>query len=161
MRLRGVSPMKQQHRPAVAILEDDPARIEPMRGVLKATLPTCERRFFGAAPEMIAWLAEHLVRVVFVSLDHDLDSVAPRSKQAADPGCGRDVADWLARQPPICPVFVHTTNQDASVGMLRVLLAAGWPTHRVYPRSDIDWVTKEWADDLLAHLRDGWIQLRF
>src|SRR4051812_1632625 len=105
----------RHQRPAVAILEDDPARVEPMRRVLKATLPTCERRFFAAAPEMIAWLAEHLVRVVFISLDHDLDSVVPLAHQQADPGCGRDAADWIAGQIPICPVFVHTSNQDASV----------------------------------------------
>ena len=148
-------------QPAVAILEDDPQRVEHMRRVLKATLPTCELRFFAAAPDMIRWLSEHLVRVVFISLDHDLDSVVPRTSQPTDPGCGRDVADWLAAQMPICPVFVHTSNQDASVGMMRVLLETGWPTHRVYPRSDIGWVSIEWADDLRAHLRDGWIQLRF
>ena len=148
-------------RPAVAILEDDPARVEPMRRVLKATLPTCERRFFAAAPDMVAWLAENLVRVVFISLDHDLDSVVPRTRQRRDPGCGRNVADWIAGQIPICPVFVHTTNEDASVGMMWVLRESGWPVHRVYPRSDLEWITCEWADDLRAHLRDGWIQLRF
>ena len=151
----------EQYRPAVAILEDHPERVEHMRRVLKATLPACERRFFAEAPDMIKWLGEHLVRVVFVSLDHDLDSVIRLSQRATDPGCGRDVADWLAAQPPICPVFVHTTNEDASLGMIRVLEEAGWPTHRVYPRGDLEWIEQEWADDLRAHLRDGWIQLRF
>jgi hypothetical protein len=149
------------HRPAVAILEDDPQRVELMRGVLKVTLPTCERRFFAAAPDMVEWLCEHLVRVVFISLDHDLDWVVPRALQSCDPGCGRDVADWLAAQMPICPVFVHTSNQDASVGMMRVLAESGWPTHRVYPAPDLTWVTTYWAADLNAYLRDGWIQLRF
>jgi hypothetical protein len=85
-----------QLRPAVAILEDDPLRVGHMRRVVKSMLPTCERRFFAEAPDMITWLAEHLVRVVFVSLDHDLDSVVPLSQRINDPGCGRDVADWLA-----------------------------------------------------------------
>lgn len=152
--------MQSPDRPAVAILEDNPERVEPMRRVLKTTLPTCERRFFAAAPDMIAWLQVHLVRAVFVSLDHDLDSVVPIAQQPSDPGCGRDVADWLAGQMPICPVFVHTSNYDASLGMMRVLNDAGWPIHRVYPRSDIEWVTREWADDLRAYLRDGWIQTR-
>jgi tryptophanyl-tRNA synthetase len=88
--------MRHPHLPAVAILEDDPERVEHMRRVLKATLPTCEQRFFAAAPDMIAWLAEHLVRVVLISLDHDLDSIVPIAQQATDPGCGRDVADWIA-----------------------------------------------------------------
>src|SRR4051794_17554286 len=156
----GARTMGHHQLPAVAILEDDPERVEHMRRVLKATLPTCEQRFFAAAPDMIAWLAEHLVRVVLISLDHDLDSNVPIAHQATDPGCGRDVADWIAAQIPICPVFVHTSNADASLGMMRVLRDAEWPVHRVYPRSDIDWVTREWAEEVRAFLRDGWIQLR-
>ena len=30
-------------------------------------------------------------------------------------GRGRDVADWLARQPASCPVIVHSSNRDGAV----------------------------------------------
>jgi hypothetical protein len=99
--------------------------------------------------------------VVFISLDHDLDSVVPREQQAYDPGCGRDVSDWIAAQIPICPVFVHTSNENASVAMLCALNDAGWPTRRSYLCGGMSWIETDWADDLRAFLRDGWIQLRF
>ena len=144
-------------QPVVAILEDNPARVQVMRAVLQEVLPEFEFRFYPNAPEMLAWLDEALGRVVFISLDHDLDSVVPREEQAFDPGCGRDVADYLAARPPVCPVIVHTSNNEAAPGMLDVLHESGWRATRVYPRDGINWIRSDWAADLRELLARGWI----
>ena len=145
--------------PAVAILEDHPDRVTAMQAVLAEVLPGVECHFFPGAPEMLAWLRDEggLARAVLISLDHDLDSVVPVHLQHRDPGCGRDVADWLASQPAVCPVVVHTTNEQAAPGMMRVLRERGWPVWRVYPRDGHAWIGTDWASDLRDLIRRGWI----
>lgn len=139
----------------VAILEDDPRRVDAMRPVLEELLPACDHVFIANAPDMIRWLGENLWSCVLISLDHDLDSVVPRERQAFDPGCGRDVADFLAKSPPVCPVIVHTTNYDASLGMMRVLGETGWPLRRVYPCDDLAWIARDWAADVRQLIEHG------
>ena len=89
----------------VAILEDDPARIAAMRACLDELLPGAAAAFFEDAMQMIAWLGRHLGDVVLISLDHDLPLRADRGR-TVDCGTGRQVADYLASVPPICPVIV-------------------------------------------------------
>ncbi|HET6250134.1 MAG TPA: cyclic-phosphate processing receiver domain-containing protein [Tepidisphaeraceae bacterium] len=141
----------------VVILEDNPARIALMDPILSEILPQFDHRFFANAPDMIAWLAGNLARVVFISLDHDLDSVVPVSLQAFDPGCGLDVVDCLAKFPPVCPVIVHTSNADAGMTMLFRLRDAGWFASRVYPRDGMDWIAGDWAHDIRALVERRWI----
>jgi hypothetical protein len=131
------NPMQQ----AIAILEDDERRLATMRDYLSDKFPFFECVFFRSAPEAIAWLRKELPRTVLVGLDHDLE---PSEGVAADPGTGRDVADLLARQPPSCPVLIHSTNNPAAIGMMADLEAAGWPVGRLGPYGDLAWIAEAW-----------------
>jgi len=143
--------------PSVVILEDNPARTALMRPVLSEILPQFEHLIFANAPEMIEWLRDGLVHVVFMSLDHDLDSVVPVHEQPFDPGCGLDVVDYLLKQSPVAPVIVHTSNDSAGSSMLFRLRDAGWFASRVYPRNGMGWITTDWASDIRAMVKRGWI----
>jgi CheY-like chemotaxis protein len=141
----------------VAILEDNPKRVVLMSKVLERVLPTYVPQFVANAPEMIAWMEKHLHEVGLRSLDHDLDSVVPREMQPFDPGCGRDIVNWLAEQPPVCPVLVHTTNAPEAVGMIRVMREKGWPVWRTRPHNQMEWIETDWEADLWGLIRAGWI----
>lgn len=121
----------------IAILEDDRPRREAMASFLP---PGVEARWFDRAPDLIAWLAEHLAACALISLDHDL--LAP---PGVDPGTGRDVADHLATRAPGPPVLVHTSNGHAAPGMMWTLERAGWQVVRVVPFSDLEWIERSWA----------------
>jgi hypothetical protein len=144
------------HR-VIAILEDDPARIEAMRASLREFLPGVEQRFFEHAGEMIAWLADHLSDVMLISLDHDLPIRRGDDGEMIDFGTGRQVVDYLCTVPVSCPVIVHSSNNVFAPGMVRCLKDAGWTYARVYPYIDTDWVRTTWTDQIKAYLRDGLI----
>lgn len=135
---------------AVAILEDNAERLEEMRACLAKVLPGLEQVYFDNAFLMIEWLKAHLAQVVLISLDHDLPT---------DPDCGtgRDVADFLAGLPPTCPVIVHTSNEYFAPGMMQVLGEAQWPTARVYPHNDHNWIRCDWADQIRQFTGSAWI----
>ena len=141
----------------VAILEDHPGRVAAMAVVLREVLPQFRMEFFASAPQMIAWLRGHSTDPVLISLDHDLDSVVPRALQPADPGEGRDVADYLSALPPVCPVIVHSSNTHAAAGIRRVLDQGGWPTASVAPINDLAWVQEDWKVCIRVMQREGWI----
>lgn len=139
----------------VAILEDDPAREAAFRAILADMLPAYGVAVFDRADAMTGWLADHLHRVSLISLDHDLP-LPPRGSPG--PGCGRDVADYLAARPPVCPVIVHTSNNTAAPGMMRVLRHAGWSPARVYPSADAAaWVAVNWKPVVRQWLTAGLI----
>ena len=139
----------------VAILEDDPARVAAFLGCLADLLPTYVVVTFDRADAMVDWLAGHLAGTALISLDHDLP--LPRRGEP-DPGCGRDVADYLAGRPAVCPVIVHTSNNTFAPGMMRVLREAGWAPARVYPSADATaWVSANWAPLLRRWLAAGLI----
>jgi hypothetical protein len=74
-----------------------------------------------------------------------------------DPGTGRDVADWLATNRPVCPVIIHSTNDLAVPGMQRVLEDSGWNCRCVTPYGDLDWIREIWHDavaEILANYRE-------
>src|SRR4051812_20324905 len=110
----------------IVLLDDEPDRIAAMRPLSAERFPKHEVVVFENAPDMIAWLAEHLSSVRLLSLDHDLGPNQQRNGETFDPGIGRDVADFLATRPPQCPVVLHTTNRQALPGMRAVLEDAGW-----------------------------------
>ena len=132
----------------VAILEDDPRRLTAMRECVTRHLPKYEIATFDNADEMIVWLEDHLGEVVLISLDHDLPLVQMRDGQRVDAGTGRMVADWLCEQRPVCPVIVHTSNENFGPGMMRVLRDGGWVHVRVYPHADCDWIGTVWAEEI-------------
>lgn len=136
----------------VAVLEDDERRREGMARILAAEVPQHEPVFFDNAPEMIAWLREHLPEVALLCLDHDLGPNRRRGDSVFDPGCGRDVVDAIAGQAPCCPVVIHTTNSLAAPGMVFALEAGGWRVERVVPFSDLEWLTVAWLPVVRSEL---------
>jgi len=129
----------------LAVLEDD----RPRREAMAASLPRDIRViWFERAPAMNTWLDEHLASCALISLDHDL--VSPSVED--DPGCGRDVADFLAARTPGPTIIVHTSNYIAAPGMMWTLEHAGWTVERVVPFSDLEWVERAWAPAVLRVL---------
>ncbi|MCT7974277.1 cyclic-phosphate processing receiver domain-containing protein [Laspinema olomoucense] len=138
----------------IAILEDDPGRIQAMEKRLKQSFPNCSSIFFNNAPDIIAWLKSHLHECLLLSLDHDLGPSWERNGQLFDPGIGRDVVDYLITQLPQFPVILHTSNSDAEIGMEMALKGANWHCERVIPYHSLDavdswdWIDSGWADTL-------------
>ena len=129
----------------IAILEDDERRVASMRSVLASLASGHETRFFDSAHAMIAWLRDHLDRVVLISLDHDLLPPLDEAEAPRPPGCGQDVVDYLRGQPPRCPVILHTSNVLAAPLMEEPLALAGWDVKRVVPFFDLEWIGSAWG----------------
>lgn len=141
----------------IFLLEDNPARLARMLAVLRTAFPDHRVHVEDDCDAAIAFLRDNQPAIDLISLDHDLDSVPRDEDPPRDHGCGRPVADFLATQPPTCPVIVHTTNATAGDGMFYELKRANWPVFRVYPHDHHDWVDSDWAE-LLAKLKSGhWI----
>ena len=136
----------------IAILEDDSPRIEEMRQCLSTCLPQCEVVFFDNAPDMIAWLRDHLHEITLICLDHDLGPNRCRDGDVFDPGTGRDVANYLATRRPQFPVLIHTTNTLAAPGMELVLDDSGWPHSRIVPYNDCEWIQSAWIIAVKGYL---------
>lgn len=136
----------------IALLDDDPDRIRAMVDCLIGYLPDFENAIFDNAPDMIEWLSEHLKETALICLDHDLGPNRTRNGEVFDPGTGRDVANFLAIQNPVCPVVIHTTNNLAAPGMELVLEDSGWPHLRIVPYNDLEWVAADWIFEVLTAL---------
>ncbi|MBX3413764.1 MAG: hypothetical protein KF708_13820 [Pirellulales bacterium] len=135
-------------RHSMVILDDEPDRIEAMLDALRGVFPKLSPIVFDNAPEMVDWLHDGLETVTLICLDHDLGPNRRRGELLFDPGIGRDVADFLARQTPTCPVLIHTTNHIAAPGMLRVLQESGWQTSQVTPYGDLEWIGEVWVAEV-------------
>lgn len=127
-----------------------------MKACLAGIFPCAQIVFRDDARAMINWLAQHLGEVILISLDHDLPLRTVDGK-SVDCGTGRQVADYLASLPPLCPVIVHSSNDQCAAGMFIALKDAGWPCSRVYPCDDLTWIASAWADRVRQYLREGWI----
>jgi hypothetical protein len=132
------------HRSKIAILEDDSDRTVEMRRCVCDLSPARDIIFFDNAPEMIAWLGDHLSELRLICLDHDLGPNRLRNDVVFDPGTGRDVADFLAKRMPQCFVLIHTTNTLAAPGMELALGDAGWSCSRIVPYNDLEWIESAW-----------------
>jgi len=128
----------------IVILEDNADRRRVMLDCLRDRFPQYEVLFFRSASEMVGHLQRHLGRVLAISLDHDLEPADPRSPEAADPGTGRDVANFLATRRPTCPVVIHSSNTFGTLGMKDVLDETHWPTYVVTPFDDTAWIAESW-----------------
>ncbi len=137
----------------IAILEDDPGRTAAFRDVLARLAADHVVVIIDNAPDLIGWLEQGLASSVLICLDHDLGPSRHRGDERFEPGCGRDVVDWLAQRPAQCPVIVHSSNGVAVTGMLFALEEAGWSTGRVIPFGGLDWVEAEWAPAITRALR--------
>ncbi len=132
----------------IVILDDEPQRIHAMLTCLDRKHPQFERIAFDNAPEMNAWLREHVAECELICLDHDLGPTRRRENEGFDPGVGQDVVVLLAEFPPVCPVIVHTTNTIARPGMLSTLADASWRVSYVSPYDDTRWIREVWAAEV-------------
>jgi hypothetical protein len=141
----------------IAILEDHEGRATAMRLVAARVLPEINFVAFDCASDMLGWLDRILPHTVLISLDHDLLPQGPRDARGRlrDPGTGRDVANYLAGFPCVCPVIVHTSNVHAAPGMLHMLREAGWVCSAVTPRDDVAWVAEEWQSEVVLYRERG------
>lgn len=129
----------------IVILEDNQDRQRIMRDCLANLTADQPTQFFKTAFETIDWLKTHLSDTGFIALDHDLEMLeGDDPRKLVDPGTGRDVANFLATQEPVCPVIIHTTNMPAGVGMEMALKEAGWATRRIVPYGDLEWIPEIW-----------------
>jgi len=128
------------------ILEDNPKRTAAFQNAAKLGRQTEEIRIWRIASQMIQELPAVLSGTTLLSLDHDLYK---QNESDPDPGCGRDVANYLAKQKPLCPVIVHSTNTNAAWGMHNELTSAGWTVEIIHHLDEADWIETRWL--ALAH----------
>lgn len=109
------------NRPRVLILDDDPRRHEAFERMMKGAQIT--RAY--TAPQAIQ-LLQTPPNFDLVFLDHDLP-ISAELVGVTDPGCGLQVAAFIAENPGYRPerVWIHTWNDSARVKMARMLRAAG------------------------------------
>lgn len=128
----------------IVILEDNQDRVAVMRACLRDRFHQYDARFFDDARKTIEFLNESLDETILLLLDHDLELKCDSNGVTTDPGTGREVADFLAGKPAVCPVIIHTTNSAAGAGMEMALQESNWQTLRVVPYDDTTWITEEW-----------------
>ncbi len=104
--------------------------------------------FFTDSVSMIRFLSDHLQETIALSLDHDLDGSYDAEGRFIDAGTGRDMANYLAKRAPVCPVLIHTSNSLAAIGMEMELRDAKWQTRRVLPFDDLAWIGRDWFPEL-------------
>ena len=123
------------------VLEDNSNRTAAFQNAAKLCRQSEEIRIWRIAAQMIQELPKLLSRATLLSLDHDLYK---QRESDPDPGCGRDVANFLARQKPLCPVIIHSTNTDAAWGMHNELTSAGWKIEIIHHLDEADWIETRW-----------------
>jgi hypothetical protein len=119
-----------------------------MNRILDGAFPLATRALFDNAPEMIAWLEQHLADVDLLCLDHDLVCTTERYEGRFDPGTGQDVVDYLVTRSEMRSVVIHTSNWGAVAGMVTPLERAGWRVWRVIPFADLKWLDTAWLPTL-------------
>ncbi|GAB4139576.1 MAG: hypothetical protein Tsb009_08540 [Planctomycetaceae bacterium] len=140
---------------AIWILEDNFERTIAMRQVLRERYGIRTPPVFVAAQYFIENIEAELSQARLISLDHDLEMIEKHDGTFFDPGTGRDVADFLSSQKPVCPVIIHSTNVPAAVGMEVVLQEAGWETTRITPYDDIEWINDIWIETVQQYLGES------
>ena len=99
---------------------------------------------------MIRDLPGHLPNATLLSLDFDL---IPDSKSTGDPGSGLDVCAFLATQDPVCPIILHSSNEQAVWEMLFKLGEGNWETD--WLRHDplgVVWIGTLWLPKVRSYL---------
>jgi hypothetical protein len=127
-------------RNLILILEDDEERIRDFQVAVKSLGRGFHARIWFDAPTMISEAPFVLDLAGLISLDHDLN---PQPDGATEPGTGLEVAEFMARYPPLCPVLIHSTNFEKAWSMHTAFRLAGWSVERVGPIGE-DWIQCLW-----------------
>lgn len=123
----------------LTILEDNEDRIREFERAV-ASLGGFQLHLWRNAHRMIAECLPLLQNCLLISLDHDLNT---ESANADDPGTGLEVAKFLARQKPICPVIIHTSNTEGRWSMHNELRFGEW-TAEIIPPIGEGWIQNSW-----------------
>ena len=133
----------------ILILEDNKDRIRNFKSAVKSLGGNFSERIWFDASNMIKDLPTVLNQACLISLDHDLN---PQPNVIADPGTGLEVAEFLAKHSPVCPVLIHSTNYEKAWSMHNELRFAGWLVDRVGPIGD-DWIQCLWLPKVKSLLQ--------
>jgi hypothetical protein len=123
----------------MGILEDADARVAIFRNALASIRTDVRITTHDNAPAFNAWLRGALPGLKLLSLDGDLFLCTT----CPDPGTGVDVAEFLATQPPTCPVILHTANATKADAMNAALTRSKWTVIRADPLEP-DWMKLQW-----------------
>ena len=139
----------------ILILEDDDERIAAFQKAVASLGDRFEVKVWRDASSMCAECEQYFPTAALISLDHDLNA-APGC--AGEPGCGLDVAQFLADFPAVCPVLIHSSNTDRVYSMHNELRFAGWMADTVGPLG-VDWIETSWLKrvrEILAEHPNTW-----
>ena len=117
-----------------------------------ATLDRAQPLFWDSAKDMITAIPRHLDNVGAISLDYDL---VPYSESTGEPGTGLDVCNYLATIEPVCPVILHTSNNEAVWPMIFKLSEGRWESEWLrHDQVGELWIGKSWLPMIksLLHL---------
>ena len=126
----------------ILILEDDAERIAGFHHVAAQISPLPTVKIWHDAQTMIDEIKTFLPQAMLVSLDHDLN---PQPGTERDPGTGLEVAEFIAKLPPICPIILHSSNYERVWSMHNELVHTGWQVERVGPIGS-DWIETTWLN---------------
>jgi len=125
------------------ILEDNSGRTEAFYEAANHGERQHTLRVWRIASQMINELPSYLDQATLISLDHDLYK---QYDNDPEPGCGRDVANYLAEQAPSCPIVIHSTNTDAAWGMYNELTSTGWKVEIIHHLDEPRWIQIRWLE---------------
>lgn len=128
------------HGSTIIILEDNEERISQFQLAVSTLGAEFHLRLWRDAPTLIAECHPYLAEACLISLDHDLH---PAPGVTADPGTGLDVAEFLGCREPVCPVIVHTSNNECRWSMYNALRFGKWQVEIVSPIGGA-WIQSSW-----------------
>ena len=135
-------------RRVILMLEDNADRLRAFQSAVNQLGAEFQLRSWRDANQMIAECHQVLAETALISLDHDLDK---EHEHSPDPGDGVQIAAFLAKLPPLCPVILHTSNGERVWSMHNEFRFGGWEAERVIPL-ERDWVARSWLPKARALL---------
>ena len=122
------------------MLEDESDRLERFDSLLQTLGDSVEWRHWRTAADFISGFKSADRAPALICLDHDLFTDHPDDP---DPGDGRDVAEFMANQLPLCHVVIHSSNSHAADSMFFTLSDAKWDVEKIAPLGQ-DWIESYW-----------------
>ena len=135
----------------ILMLEDESDRLTRFDSVLSKLGEAVEWRHWRTAEDFIAGFKSTDRPPGLICLDHDLFTDHPDDP---DPGDGRDVAEFMATQPPCCHVIIHSSNAHAADSMFFTLSDANWDVEKIAPLGQ-DWIESYWWDTAKPWLKNA------